>query len=100
MNKYLCLLICLLPGLIFAQGCIIGKRYERPRYVCFDGRTISPSGIGYIWNAKRGCFMSRVPCCAYDATHYSYSENPQYVYHSFKRCRYQYPFHLGEMQTH
>ena len=85
---------------IFAQGCIIGSKPSRPRYVCFDGRTLHPSRTGFVWEAKRGCFMSKVPCCAYDATHFSYYENPQSVYHSFKRCRYKYPFHLGEMQTH
>lgn len=94
------LLLFFLPGLLFAQGCIIGDKTERPRYVCFDGRTLSPSGTGFTWHAKRGCFMSRLPCCAYDATHYSFSNDPQYVYHSFKRCRYQYPFLLGQMQTH
>ncbi|ARG98823.1 hypothetical protein B6N58_03025 [Legionella micdadei] len=94
------MLFIFLPGLLFAQGCIIGNKPDRPRYVCFDGRTLATSQSGFVWNAKRGCFMSSIPCCAYNATHYSYSENPQYVYHSFKRCRYQYPFQLGEMQTH
>ncbi|MFV0822011.1 hypothetical protein [Legionella micdadei] len=100
MNKIVYILFIFLPGLLFAQGCIIGNKPDRPRYVCFDGRTLATSQSGFVWNAKRGCFMSSIPCCAYNATHYSYSENPQYVYHSFKRCRYQYPFQLGEMQTH
>lgn len=92
----------LLPVLTHAQGqgCITGKKSQRPRYVCFDGRTLKPSSSGFSWYAKRGCFMSRVPCKAYDATHYAYSVNPGFVYKSFKRCRYGYPFHLGEMQTH
>ncbi len=100
MNRIFSLCFLLFPSFLYAQGCIIGNKPDRPRYVCFDGRTLSTSSTGFVWNAKRGCFMSSIPCCAYDATHYSYSEDPQYVYHSFKRCRYQYPFHLGEMQTH
>lgn len=90
----------LMPALAQAQGCIIGKKSDRPRYVCFDGRTLGPTPAGFVWQAKRGCFMSKVPCCAYGATHYAFSVNPQFVYKSFKRCRYGYPFHLGEMQTH
>lgn len=89
-----------LTGLVCAQGCIIGSQPSQPRYVCFDGRTLQRSDFGLIWNAKRGCFVSSVPCCAYNATHYSYYPNPAQIGASYARCRHSYPFRLGEMQTH
>jgi hypothetical protein len=52
-----------------------------------------------IWNAKRGCFISSVPCCNYNATHYAYYANPAKIGASYARCRHSYPFRLGEMQT-
>lgn len=100
MKTYVCFVLVLLPTTLFAQGCITGKVSEKPSYVCVDGRSLSQTGGGLVWQAKRGCFMSRIPCCNYDATHYSYSANPGYVFSSYNRCRQGYPFHLGEMQTH
>lgn len=90
----------LITNLIYAQGCILGGHPSQPHYVCFDGRTLALSEVGYVWNAKRGCFVSSVPCCAYNATHYSYYANPNQIGASYARCRHDYPFHLGEMQTH
>lgn len=82
------------------QGCIRGGHPSQPHYVCFDGRTLALSDVGFVWNAKRGCFISSVPCCAYNATHYAYYANPSQIGASYARCRHDYPFHLGEMQTH
>lgn len=89
----------ILSSLTFAQGCIVGDRASQPRYVCFDGRTLECTPIGMIWNAKRGCFISSVPCCNYNATHYAYYANPAKIGASYARCRHDYPFRLGEMQT-
>lgn len=98
-------LVCLVIGLLIAnlslaQGCIIGSQPSQPRYVCFDGRTLEPSPTGLVWNAKRGCFISSYPCCTYNATHYAYYPNPKNIGASYARCRHDYPFRLGEMQTH
>ena len=82
------------------QGCIRGGHPSQPRYVCFDGRTLALSDVGLVWNAKRGCFISSEPCCAYNATHYSYYANPSQIGASYARCRHDYPFTLGQMQTH
>lgn len=85
----------------YAQGCVIGEIPSQPRYVCFDGRTLQLAEDGhYRWNAKRGCFVSAVPCCAYKATHYAFYPNPTKIGAAYARCRHDYPFHLGEMQTH
>lgn len=84
----------------FTQGCVFGSLPSQPRYVCFDGRTLDASPTGYVWNAKRGCFISSYPCCAYNANHYSYYPNPKNIGDSYARCRRAYPFRLGEMQTH
>ncbi|KTD08574.1 hypothetical protein [Legionella jamestowniensis] len=100
MNKLIYCMAVFLPGFVFAQGCIVGGKPDRPRYVCMDGRSLSQTSSGLLWHAKRGCFMSKIPCCAYDATHYAYSANPSYVYYSYKKCREGYPYHWGEMQTH
>jgi hypothetical protein len=90
----------IMTNLLHAQGCIVGDRPSQPHYVCFDGRTLALSEVGYVWNAKRGCFISSVPCCAYNATHYAFYAKPSQVGASYARCRHDYPFHLGEMQTH
>ncbi|MDI9819737.1 MULTISPECIES: hypothetical protein [unclassified Legionella] len=102
MKQGICFCILLFSGALFAhqQGCIIGNKPDRPRYVCMDGRSLCQSPNGWIWKAKRGCFMSKMPCCNYEATHYSYSSNPAYVYYSYKQCREGYPYRLGENQTH
>lgn len=83
-----------------AQGCIVGGQPSQPRYVCVDGRTLEASDTGLIWNAKRGCFISSVPCCQYQATHYAFYANPARIGEAYARCRHDYPFQLGEMQTH
>ncbi|WP_269471746.1 hypothetical protein [Legionella jordanis] len=44
--------------------------------------------------------MSKIPCCAYEATHYAFSSNPARVYYQYKKCKEGYAFHWGEMQTH
>ena len=71
----------ILDGMILAQvahtqGCIQGGQPSQPRYVCFDGRTLEATETGFVWNAKRGCFISSVPCCAYNALHYAFYPNP------------------------
>lgn len=90
----------ILAQLVHGQGCIQGGRASQPRYVCFDGRTLDLSETGFVWNAKRGCFISSYPCCTYNATHYAYYPTPQRIGEAYARCRHDYPFHLGEMQTH
>lgn len=85
---------------VHAQGCIQGDRPSQPRYVCFDGRSLEATETGFVWNAKRGCFISSVPCCAYNATHYAYYPNPAKIGYAYARCRHDYPFQLGQMQTH
>lgn len=70
------------------------------RFVCFDGRVLTCTATGYAWQAKRGCFLSRVPCKVYRANLYGVYANGSRQIHGFQRCREGYPFHLGEMQTH
>ncbi|WP_058492795.1 hypothetical protein [Legionella worsleiensis] len=98
-------IIIMLTGLILAnlthaQGCIQGGKPSQPRYVCFDGRTLEASDTGLVWNVKRGCFISSVPCCSYNATHYAFYPNPAKIGAAYARCRHDYPFQLGQMQTH
>lgn len=90
----------IISNTLYAQGCIIGGHPSQPRYVCFDGRTLEKNETGYAWNAKRGCFISSVACCNYNATHYAFYPNPTKIGEAYARCRHDYPFHLGEMQTH
>lgn len=90
----------ILNNILYAQGCIQGDRPSIPRYVCFDGRTLDPTETGFVWNEKRGCFISSVPCCAYNATHYAYYPNQSQIGSAYARCRHDYPFMLGQMQTH
>ena len=98
--KNIPILLFLLPIYLHAQGCIVGNPPPRAQYVCFDGRSLECTPTGLIWNAKRGCFMSRLPCCAYQANHYGYYPNHQNLVLAFEQCRLGYPYHLGEMQTH
>ncbi|WP_237759012.1 hypothetical protein [Legionella birminghamensis] len=98
--KTIAILLVLIPALSMAQGCIIGNPPSKARYVCIDGRSLSCTGKGLVWNAKRGCFLSRLPCCAYEAEHYGYYPNPARMYRAYEQCRVDYPFRLGEMQTH
>jgi hypothetical protein len=90
----------MLTNLLNAQGCIEGGKISQPRYVCFDGRTIEATETGFVWNAKRGCFISSVPCCNYNAIHYAFYPNPAKIGEGYARCRHDYPFMLGQMQTH
>jgi hypothetical protein len=98
MNKLYSLIILLIPITSFAQGCINGKFPSTPHYVCFDGRTIDKDNGGMVWNAKPGCFLSSVPCCKYDATHYAYYANPTKIGPSLARCKHDYPFRLGSLR--
>jgi len=94
------LLALVMTNITYAQGCIQGGRYSQPRYVCFDGRTLDKTVTGFEWNTKRGCFVSSVPCCAYNATHYAFYPQPAKIGKAYARCRHDYPFRLGQMQTH
>jgi hypothetical protein len=96
------ILFCLvaMANLVHAQGCIVGNTASQPRYICFDGRTLEMTPRGYLWNGKRGCFLSSVPCCNYNATHYAFYNDPRKIGKAYARCRHDYPFRLGEMQTH
>lgn len=100
MKASLLLLALIWASGLSAQGCIIGGAPSQPRYVCFDGRTLALSETGYVWNAKRGCFLSSVPCCDYNATHYAFYPNGSKIGEAYARCRHDYPFQLGQMQTH
>ena len=100
MKKIIIMTAVLFSNLIYAQGCIDGHHPSQPHYICFDGRTIEKTDAGLIWNAKRGCFLSSVPCCKYDATHYAFYENSTKIGEAYARCRHDYPFRLGYMQTH
>lgn len=100
MNIKIILAGLILSNFTYAQGCIQGDRPSQPRYVCFDGRTLDFTDTGFAWNAKRGCFLSSVPCCAYNATHYAFYPNPAKIGAAYARCRHDYPFQLGQMQTH
>ncbi|MCC5792205.1 MAG: hypothetical protein JJT82_06295 [Legionellaceae bacterium] len=84
----------------FAQGCVVGGPAKQQRFVCFDGRSLSNEGGQLIWHARRGCFKSTIPCCAYQAGHYGRYANRAQLHRALERCRYHYPFRLGEMQTH
>ena len=90
----------LLPALLFAQGCIVGNQPSKAKYVCIDGRSATCTAQGIVWNAKRGCFLSAKPCCAYQADHYGFYAQPKQLYAAYEQCRVDYPFHLGEFQTH
>lgn len=94
------MLTAVLSNVLHAQGCIDGQHPSQPRYICFDGRTIEKTDAGFIWNAKRGCFLSSVPCCKYEATHYAFYVNPAKIGAAYARCRHDYPFRLGDMQVH
>jgi hypothetical protein len=85
----------LLSHFLYAQGCIQGDKPSQAHYVCFDGRTMEETSVGWVWNAKRGCFLSTMPCCKYDATHYAYYANPAKIGGAYARCRHDYPFTLG-----
>lgn len=100
MRIIIILFALILPSLSFSQGCIQGGRYSEPHYVCFDGRTLEPTETGFAWNAKRGCFVSSIPCCGYNATHYAFYPNASKIGAAYARCRHDYPFMLGQMQTH
>lgn len=100
MKKITLLTALLLSNTLYAQGCINGQHPSQPHYICFDGRTIEKTDNGLVWNAKRGCFLSSVPCCKYDATHYAYYDNPAKIGEAYARCRHDYPFRLGDMQVH
>ncbi len=82
------------------QGCITGKPLREPSYVCYDGRSLQCGPTGYNWEAKRGCFLSRIPCCAYQATHYGYYPHARNITKALDSCQEKWPFHLGEFQTH
>lgn len=102
MKKILILLLGLHIGQLLAQpGCAI--RIKRPgpaHYICYDGRMLRTTNTGYYWNAKRGCFKSREPCCYYQASFYGYYRNPYRMDLAMDECRENYPYHWGEMQTH
>lgn len=101
MKNWLFILLYLLCVQLHAQqGCITGQRYPSPRYVCFDGRSLHTNSTGFFWLAKRGCFLSRQPCCVFEATHYGYYPNPYQLKAALATCKEGYPYHLGEMQTH
>lgn len=101
MKTPLTILAAMLATNLYAQqGCVIGSQPSNPRYVCFDGRTLAASASGLVWNSKRGCFVSAVPCCNYNATHYAFDANSSKIGSAYARCRHDYPFRLGEMQTH
>lgn len=100
MYKIIILIGLFVAETVHAQGCIIGGLPSHPLYVCFDGRTLEKTSGGLIWNAKRGCFLSAIPCCGYNATHYAFNLNPDKLGIAYERCRHDYPFMLGEMQTH
>jgi hypothetical protein len=89
-----------LSNTLGAQGCIDGRHPSQPRYICFDGRTVEKTDVGLVWNAKRGCFLSSLPCCNYDAIHYAFYENSAKIGEAYARCRHDYPFRLGTMQAH
>lgn len=88
----------MLASLTHAQGCIVGNHPSQPHYICFDGRTIEKTDTGLVWNAKRGCFLSAIPCCKYQATHYAFYDNSSKIGEAYARCRHDYPFRLGNMQ--
>lgn len=70
------------------------------KYVCFDGRSLSRSEFGFVWDAKRGCFRSHLSCRTYQAQFYGcYGTTAQQTI-ALQTCRDHYPYHLGEMQTH
>lgn len=71
-----------------------------PQYICFDGRTLTCARTGYIWQAKRGCFFSHVPCEDYQANFYGYYPRGNQIARAYYKCRKGYPWRLGEMQTH
>ena len=69
--------LLVMANFVHAQGCIVGNTPSQPRYICYDGRTLELTPRGYVWNAKRGCFISSIPCCEYNATHYAFTMIPE-----------------------
>lgn len=70
------------------------------QYVCYDGRMLNMTSTGWLWKAKRGCFISKFPCCKYEALQYGVYRDRHSLDFAFEQCREGYPFHWGEMQTH
>ena len=99
MRKLLGLLM-LGPISAFAGGFYEFSAPDTPHYVCFDGRRLECSPTGFIWHARRGCFLSRKPCEEYDAHIYGYYPTNKKLIYAYNRCRENYPYRLGEMQTH
>lgn len=93
-------LLSIVCAFVFAGG-----GYERPApvsgsYICFDGKLLHHYYTGYAWRAKRGCFVSRKPCKLYRAGFYGYYPEGRHLMQGFAQCREDYPFKLGEMETH
>lgn len=84
----------------YSQGCVQGIIPKNLQFVCYDGRSLTAEDGQLIWYARRGCFPSTIPCCAYHANHYGRYLNRTGLEEALARCRHNYPFHLGEMQTH
>lgn len=79
---------------------ITTTKVHHPSYVCYDGRTLEATNEGYVWLAKRSCFITRTPCSAFQAGHYGIYNNTNTLRYGYARCRQNYPFRLGQMQTH
>lgn len=93
--------LSILCTMVFAGD--MGSRPPAPirgSYICFDGKLLHHYYTGYAWRAKRGCFVSRKPCKFYRAGFYGYYPEGRHLMQGFAQCREDYPFKLGEMQTH
>jgi|GEM_PF-3293289 len=100
MFKYICALL-LIPQFVYALGCLATNQPSGPpHYVCIDGRMLSCLTEGAVWQARRGCFVSQQPCKFFQAEHYGYYPTQKNLIAAQMQCRLDYPYHLGEMQTH
>ncbi|MFC3908139.1 hypothetical protein ACFORL_03475 [Legionella dresdenensis] len=93
--------LALLPVLAFAGGCVTPEpKTGRPQYICIDGRMLTCQNEGVVWQYRRGCFPSVEPCKVYQAMQYGRYSNQKNLIDGQMQCRLDYPFMLGEMQTH
>lgn len=100
MKRLYILLIILFCHIGVSQAGTFGGPAMVEKYICMDGRSLKREFGNYVWYARRGCFKSMVPCYTYQAEQYAYTSNPGNLAIALFRCRDNYPYRLGEMQTH
>jgi hypothetical protein len=99
MKTLLFALLILIQDQLYAHGQIISVTTTRyPSHVCYGGRTLTGTSVGFVWEANRSCFISHKPCANYQANHYGTYFNPQHLRFAYAHCRSAQPFRWGEQQ--